>query len=94
MALREKCPYSELSCSAFSRFRTEYGERLRISPYLVQMRENTDQSNSEYGHFLRSVKYTYFSQFSQKNYWINIVSQEKPHSNKVAKLEVGLVFLC
>ena len=27
----------------FSRIRTEYGELLRISPYSVQMRENTDQ---------------------------------------------------
>ena len=27
---------------------------LRISPYSVQMRENTDQNNSEYRHFLRS----------------------------------------
>ena len=27
---------------------------VRISPYSVQMRENTDQNNSEYGHFLRS----------------------------------------
>ena len=26
-----------------------------ISPYSVGMRENTDQKNSEYGHFLRSV---------------------------------------
>ena len=28
---------------------------LRISPYSVRMRENTDQNNSEYGHFLRSA---------------------------------------
>ena len=28
---------------------------LRISPYSVQMRENTDQNNSKYGHFSRSV---------------------------------------
>ena len=28
---------------------------LHISPYLVQMWENTDQKNSEYRHFLRSV---------------------------------------
>ena len=28
---------------AFSRIRTEYGEILRISPYSVRMRENTDQ---------------------------------------------------
>ena len=49
--LREKCPYSELFWSVFSRIRTEYGEMLRISPYSVRMRKNTDQNNSEYGHF-------------------------------------------
>ena len=37
--------------SVFSRIRTEYGEILRISPYSVRMRENTDRKNSEYGHF-------------------------------------------
>ena len=26
-----------------------------ISPYSVQIRENADQSNSEWGHFLRSI---------------------------------------
>ena len=41
---------------AFSRFRTEYGKILRIYPYSDRMRENADQNNSEYGHFLRSVK--------------------------------------
>ena len=30
------------------------GEKLRTSPHSVQMLENTDQNNSEYGHFLRS----------------------------------------
>ena len=54
--LREKCPYSESFCSVFSRIRTENREILRISPYSVQMRGNTDQSNSEYGHFLGSVQ--------------------------------------
>ena len=29
--------------SVFSRIRTQYGEILRISPYSVQMRQNTDQ---------------------------------------------------
>ena len=53
---REKCPYSELFWSVFSRIRTEYGEILRMSPYSVRMRENTDQNNSENGHFLRSVR--------------------------------------
>ena len=37
--------------------RNEYGEILLISPYLARMRENTDQKNSEYKHFLRSVKH-------------------------------------
>ena len=48
-----KCPYSGLFWSAFSRIQTEYGEILSISPYSVRMRENADQNNSEYGHFLR-----------------------------------------
>ena len=45
----EKCPYPEFFWSLFSLIRTEYVER-----YSIQMRENTDQKNSEYGHFLRS----------------------------------------
>ena len=53
--MREKCPYLELFWSLFSCIRIEYGEILRISPYSVQMRENTDQKNSEYGHFWYSV---------------------------------------
>ena len=53
--LRKKCLYSELFWSVFSRIRTEYGEIRSISPYSVQMLETTDQSNSEYGHFLRNV---------------------------------------
>ena len=55
LSLREKCPYSELFWSAFSRIWTKYGDILRISPNSVQMRENTDQGNSEYEHFLSSV---------------------------------------
>ena len=55
ITLRKKCPYSELFWSAFSRIRTEYGEILRISPYSVRMRGSSDQNNSEYGHFSRSV---------------------------------------
>ena len=34
---------------------------LRISPYLVRIRENADQNNSEYGHFLRSAKVNAFT---------------------------------
>ena len=47
-----KCPYSEFFL--FSRIWTEYGEIRSISHYSVRMRENTDQKNSKYGHFLRS----------------------------------------
>ena len=53
--LREMCPYSELFWSVFPRIPTEYGEILLISPYSMRMRRNTDQNNSEHGHFLRSV---------------------------------------
>ena len=53
--MREKRPYSELFWSLFSRIRIEYGKIRSIFPYSVQMRENTDQNNSEYGHFLRSA---------------------------------------
>ena len=54
-SLGEKCSYSELLWSAFSRIRTEYGEIFRISPYSVRMREITDQNNPEYSHYLSSV---------------------------------------
>ena len=49
--MRKMCQYSELFWSAFSFILTEYGEIRNISPYSVQMRENADQNNSEYGHF-------------------------------------------
>ena len=55
LILRKKCPYSELFWSVFSRIRTEYGEIRSISLYSVQIRENADQNNSDYGHFSRSV---------------------------------------
>ena len=51
-SLRKKCSYSKLFWSAFSRIWTEYGEILGNNS--VRMRENTDQNNSEYGHFSRS----------------------------------------
>ena len=65
-ALRGKCPSSELSWSAFSRIRTEYGEIPRISPYLVRMWENADQNNSEYEHFLHSAFYS-----NNRSYFVN-----------------------
>ena len=38
----------------FPAFGLNKEEILRISPYSVRIRENTDQKNSEYGHFSRS----------------------------------------
>ena len=58
ITLREKCPYSGFFWSVFSCLRTEYGEMRSISPYSVRIRENTDQKNSEYGHFSRSVSFS------------------------------------
>ena len=55
LTLREKCPYSVLFWSVFSHIRTKHEEILRISPYSVRIRENTDQNNSEYGQFLRRL---------------------------------------
>ena len=55
ITLREKYLYLELLWSVFSGIRTEYEEILYFSPYLVWMRENADQNNTEYGHFLGSV---------------------------------------
>ena len=48
-------------------YKTHYVKSVRIRrfsrPYSVQIRENTDQINSEYRHFLRSVKVQLFSVF-------------------------------
>ena len=54
-SLHEMCPYSEFLWSVFFLIRTEFGDLLCKSPYSVRMRENTDQKNSKYRHFLRSV---------------------------------------
>ena len=47
--------------SVFSRIWTEYGE----IKYSFWIHENTDQNNSAYGHFSRSVRYT-FKHFVKK----------------------------
>ena len=57
--LREKCLYSELFWSVFSRIWTEYGEIESFqygyfTEHAVRMRENADYNSSEYRHFLRS----------------------------------------
>ena len=54
-----ECLYSKFFWYVFSRIWTEYKEILRISPYSVRRRENTDQKKSKYRHFSRSVIYFY-----------------------------------
>ena len=66
ITLREKCLYLEFFWSVFPNIRTECGKILCISPYSVRMQENTDQKNSEYEHFLRSVFLTKFSHYDQR----------------------------
>ena len=41
--------------SIFSCIWTEYGDLVRKSPYSVRIQENTDQKNSVFGHFSRSI---------------------------------------
>ena len=58
-SLTEKSPYSEIFWSVFSHIGTEYKRILHISPYSIRMRENAEQNNSEYGHFLRSASHSH-----------------------------------
>ena len=65
ITMRKKCPYSELFWTIFSGIRTEHEEIQSISPYSVRIREYTNQNNSEYGRFSRSLKVS----SSWKNYY-------------------------
>ena len=55
IVLRGKCPYSEFFWSVFSRIWTEYGNLQSKCTYSVRITGKSDQKNSEYGHFSRSV---------------------------------------
>ena len=50
ITLHKKSLYWELFWSVFSHIQAEYS---------VRVRENTDQNNSEYGHFSRSVRHQF-----------------------------------
>ena len=45
----------EFLWTVFSRIRIKYRDLLSKPSYLDQMRENKDQTNSNYGHFSRSI---------------------------------------
>ena len=51
----------------------------RKSPYSVQMRENTDQKNSKYGHFSRSVR------INGKKTYNEIILQLQPSRHLLAQ---------
>ena len=83
--LREKCPYPELFWSVSSLIRAEYGEILYIPSYSVRMRENTDQNNSEHGHFLPNYYaeqllevYSDSCQISKMKRFAKIINSFKP----------------
>ena len=44
--------------------------KLAVFSYSLQMRENTDKNNSEYGHFLRSVRYSNFHKKLHLDAWL------------------------
>ena len=89
--LREKCPYSELFWSTFithfpaSGLNTERYEvqvSLRIQSGCGKMREkcgkNSDQNNSEYGHFSRS---DYNNSLGQKKLPVTLLFLQKCYDN-------------
>ena len=55
---------------------------LRISPYLLRMREKTEPNSSEYGYLLRSVPWKVFFQEISKEK----MDQENFHYNFLAYL--------
>ena len=61
---RMKCQCLEFSCSVFSHIRTECGDLLCKSVYSARMWENTNQKNSEYGHYSRSDNDSLTSNFT------------------------------
>ena len=68
--IRSYCQY--LPFRIQSRIRTKYGEIQSISTYSLRMRENADQNNSKYEHFLRSGSYAFMrmrkSSFREKRF--------------------------
>ena len=65
--LRKTCPYLELFWSLFYLIQIEYEEIFRISPYSVRMKENADQNNSDYGHFMQWLPQASFKQETKIN---------------------------
>ena len=94
IALGEKCLYSELFWSAFSRIRTEYGEILHIFLYSVQMRKSAEQNNSEYGLFyavLFSVaRIVFYELILYKGHESNKCLQQKYLRQRINSLQIKI----
>ena len=101
-SLRKKWPCSELLWSEFSCICTEYGKIQTVSPYSVQMRENADQNNSEYGNFSRSEWFLFSSldrwksgcvrRESWRTFWRKEKKLNRIYSLLVHNLVVSLLF--
>ena len=69
--------------SVFCRIRTEYGEILRISPYAVRMRQNTDQKKlCIWTLFTHAVYYTLFDGSKKNELGYNLTTS----SNKATRI--------
>ena len=76
--LCKKCPYSEFLWSVYSHIQTEYRDLSSKSSYSSQVKENTAQKNSEYGHFLLRIElsvsysflYTLMCKVSCDRHWV------------------------
>ena len=69
ITLREKYPYLVFFWSVFSYIRAEYREMQNISPYSVQMRENTDQKTPNTETFHALLKGNIWHLWSCKMLW-------------------------
>ena len=87
LKLQEKCPYSVFFWTVFSAIRAEYREIRSISPYSIEMRENTDQKNSKYGYFSRSVTLPKNSHFFYYPYLLTQVNTLSTQRNILICIE-------
>ena len=72
---------------------TEYLEKVPISPYSVKMQENTDQKNSEYRDFSRSVCFDlcFCSLLNTNLYYNNIGSHTEKNGKYCSVCEFLLI---
>ena len=72
ICVKEHCVKSARIWSYTGLYFPSFG--LNISPYSVRMRGNTDQNNSEYGHFLRSEKKKKKAAYALTTDWVYITN--------------------